>query len=180
MLSQTWLGARSIRFADPRQNFGSAIVSRTTVLTAAVFLLALALVLVLINRPTTTGLPRVASVTHPAVPDRPDHNALVLAKYSTEPVITGFIASFRDSSIAACRNSLVATLKNKETTVADNGSAICGCASDRVVESLTVGEVHAATVSAVDGDAASNPTILALQIRFSDATKQCMADNQAR
>ncbi len=153
-------------------------MSRTTLLTAAVFLLALALVVVLVTRPSTPSLQHAAPTVLPApsvaaVPS-PDPADSALATDSTDSVVTGFIASFRSSSVAACQTSLVATLKSTDPGVADNAAAICGCASDRVVTGLTVGEVHAATLSAVGGDAATNPTIQALKARFSDATKACL------
>ncbi len=155
-------------------------MSRTTLLTAAVFLLALALVVALVTRPSTPNLSRAASAVPAAAPvASPDPADSALAKGSTDPVVTGFIDSFRTSSVAACQNSLIATLKNTDQAVADKASTICGCASDRVVGSLTIGEVHASTLSAVNGDAASNPTIQALKTRFSEASKACLAD-QAR
>ena len=154
-------------------------MSRTTFLTAAVFLLALALVVVFVTRPSAPVVSRTAPVAAPVVPASPDAADAAPAKDSTDPVVTGFLSSFKSSSVAACRTSLAATLHSTKPGVADNVSAVCDCASDRVAASLTVGEVHAAALSAVNGDTSSNPTIQAMRSRFSDAAKQCMLDRQA-
>ncbi len=148
-------------------------MSKTTALTAAVVLLALALVIALVTRPATQAPPRPAATAMLAAPA---DNAL--AKDSTDPAITGFIANFRQSSAAACQNSLTAALKTSDPDVEGKADAICGCASDTTVASLTVGEVHAATLSAVAGDAATNPTLQSLKTRFAEATQQCMLDRQ--
>ena len=76
--------------------------------------------------------------------------------------------------------SLLASLKNTDPGVAARAAVICGCASDKVLAGLTIGEVHGATLSAVNGDAASNPTIRAVKTRFADATQACLLENQAR
>ncbi len=155
-------------------------MSRITLLIGAVFLLALALVVVLVTRPGTTSMPHAAPVPPPvAATASPDIADSAPAKDSTDPVITGFVASFRTSSVSACQRSLMATLNSPDPGVANKATVICGCASDRVVASLTVGDVHAATLSAVNGDANSNPTFQALKTKFSDAVKECMLDNQA-
>ncbi len=153
-------------------------MSKVALLSGAVFLLAVALVVALVTRPTTPGLPQAAPpapLVAPAIPAPADS---ALAKDSTDPTITGFLASFRDSSIASCKTSLMATLKSDDAGVALKASAICACASDQVVDSLTVGEVHAAALGAVNGDATTNPTFLAMKSRFLEAGKTCMAKNQ--
>ncbi len=155
-------------------------MSRTTILTAAVFLLALALVVVLVTRPSAPVISRAAPIASPAIPASPDAADAAPAKDSADPVVTGFLSSFKSSSLAACQTSLAATLHSTDAGVADKVTAICDCASDRVIASLTVGDVHAASLSAVNGDATSNPTMQTLKARFIDAGKQCMLDKQGQ
>ncbi len=100
----------------------------------------------------------------------------LLAKDSTEPMFTGFMSSFRSSSIASCRAAIAAKLQTSNPAALRRMEDVCRCATDRVAATITVGEARAASASVFAGDTSTNPTMAALTGRFTDAGKSCMAE----
>ena len=98
----------------------------------------------------------------------------LLAKDSTE--FTGFMGSFRASSVASCKAAIAAKLQTSNPAALRKMDDVCTCATDRVAATITVGEARAASASVFAGDLSTNPTMTALTVRFADAGKTCMAE----
>ncbi len=103
-----------------------------------------------------------------------------LAKDSTDSTIVGFLSSFRSSSETSCRSSATATLKTDVTPeVSARISAVCSCASDHAVATLTVGDVRGAMLSTFAADRSSSPVIQRLQASYVEAEKTCLTNDAA-
>ena len=164
-------------------------MSKTALLAASVFLLAVVVVL-LVARPLNAPASRpVATVpapvstlpspgSAPLAAATPDPGDSALAKDSTDPNVAGFISSFRTSSQASCRNSTNATLKtDANPEAAARVGALCDCATDRTLATLTVGDVRAAMLGALTAAGSSaNPAIQKLRAGYTQAATDCLAN----
>ena len=167
-------------------------MSKTALLAASVFLLAVVVVL-LVARPLTPPASRPAAAvpapvstlppgSAPSAAVTPDPGDLALAKDSTDPNVAGFVGSFRTSSQESCRNSTNATLKTSANPeAAARIGALCDCATDRTLATLTVGDVRAAMLGTLAAaDRAANPAIVKLRAGYTEAAKACVADRAGR
>ncbi len=168
-------------------------MSKTALLAASVFLLAVVVVL-LVARPLSPPASRpVVTVPAPVSPlpppgpaspaaATPDPGDSALAKDSTDPNVAGFVSSFRTSSQASCRNSTNATLKtDANPEAAARIGALCDCATDRTLATLTVGDVRAAMLGALTAAGSpANPAIQKLRAGYTQAATACLTDQGAK